>query len=670
MKQKKLFFNELLRRYNKYRNRFARLEQSGKNVNRRNLLEKRIASLFEKLQNLQRFIKLRTAVAATALTLCAFQPEAQAQASVFGPVQTNPFGLANTGTYVSTSSFADLDGDGDLDMISGEFGAYAPSNFHYYENTGSNTAPAFAADNQNPFGLAGIYSGYYNATKPVFVDLDHDGDFDIMAGNMDGNFYYFENTGTATAPAFAASQTNPFSLVGFTGYYLYAAPSFVDIDHDGDFDMIAGQYDGNFYYFENTGTASAPVFASPQMNPFSLTQTDYNSAPTFIDFDHDGDMDMMNGTITGNFNYYENTGTSTAAVFGAPQLNVFNLTALSSFSAPAFVDLDNDGYIDLMAGEGDGDFDFFRGVCPGPVVTISGLSSICLGSSTILTATSSASNYTWSSNAGSATTNTVNVTPSATDTTFYVTSVGTGTCTTVTKDSISITVNPLPSVTASSSAICTGSSYTITAGGADTYTYSSGSAVVTPTTTTSYTVTGVDANNCMNTAVATVTVNTLPSVVFNVSPSVMCSSTASVTLNASPAGGTYTGTAVTGSVFSPSVATAGTYTLSYSFTDANGCSNNDTAVVTVQVCTGIAGFETSNDISVYPNPSNGAFTISTSNLAANTTLVIYNGIGQVVYTQALNKQVETLNTNLAAGFYTLKIQNAQGVSTKRIVIGQ
>lgn len=67
-------------------------------------------------------------------------------------------------------------------------------------------------DPSRPYGLS--LNGD-RAARPAFADLDDDGDLDALAGSAGGTFLYFENTGTASAPGFAAGATNPFGLVYF-----------------------------------------------------------------------------------------------------------------------------------------------------------------------------------------------------------------------------------------------------------------------------------------------------------------------------------------------------------------------------------------------------------------------------------------------------------------------
>jgi len=139
--------------------------------------------------------------------------------------------------------------------------------------TNPTAAQSFAPPIANPFGLD---STYYFAF-PAFADLDGDGDMDLLVGEYYGAMQYFENTGSASNPQFAAPQTNPFGLVST---YYNAFPAFADLDGDGDMDLLVGEYYGAMQYFENTGSASNPQFAAPQANPFGLVSTYYVAFPS------------------------------------------------------------------------------------------------------------------------------------------------------------------------------------------------------------------------------------------------------------------------------------------------------------------------------------------------------------------------------------------------------
>ncbi|MEG3932155.1 FG-GAP-like repeat-containing protein, partial [Microcoleus sp. B13-B6] len=163
-------------------------------------------------------------------------------------------------------------------------------------------------------------------------------------------------------PAFAPPQTNPFNL---NAVGTYTSPTLVDIDGDGDLDAFVGSNDGNTYYYRNTGTASAPVFAAPQTSPFNLTDVGNNASPTFVDIDGDGDLDAFVGRSDGNTFYYRNTGNASTPAFAAPQNNPFNLTDVGSYASPTFVDIDGDGDLDAFVGARDGNTRYYQDLLPG-----------------------------------------------------------------------------------------------------------------------------------------------------------------------------------------------------------------------------------------------------------------------------------------------------------------
>jgi hypothetical protein len=273
----------------------------------------------------------------------------------------NPLDTIHVGRIYSLPTFADLDGDGDLDAIVGE----GDGNLNYFENTGSAVAPVFAAAVVNPFGLTKMS----NFSAPVFADLDGDGDLDAIVGHALGTLKYFENTGSAVAPAFAALVTDPFGLSDVGDG---STPSFVDLDGDGDLDTIVGEENGNLIYFENTGSATAPAFAAGVSNPFGLTNVAFEIAPSFADFDGDGDFDAIVGKPDGTLSYFENTGSATAPAFtertGAA--NPFNGIDVGLYSKPSFADLDGDGDLDVIVGGNFGNLSYFKNTGAGFVLNV------------------------------------------------------------------------------------------------------------------------------------------------------------------------------------------------------------------------------------------------------------------------------------------------------------
>lgn len=348
-------YNDLVRFYNRSLRKLNNLLSLGKNTYKQDILKRRIARIFELLTGMQNSLKLKGATFAVAAGFVMFQPNA-ANAQTFGPLQTNPFGLTNGGSW-TTPAFVDLDADGDKDILSG----LDDGNFVYYQNTGSASAPAFAAPITNPFNINGTGT-YYSSV--AFADYDNDGDLDFISGDGYGDFFYYENIGTTTAPNFIFPLSNPDGLSNLAGLYSFA--TLVDLDNDGDFDVMAGDKPGDFYYFQNTGTASAAAFAAPTTNPFGLATgaAGYTTA-TFVDLDADGDKDLFS-SAGNSFDYYQNTGTASAPAFGTVMSLPFSLTIIGANNGAtnSFADLDNDGDLDMISGISLGDIIYYQNTTP------------------------------------------------------------------------------------------------------------------------------------------------------------------------------------------------------------------------------------------------------------------------------------------------------------------
>ena len=207
-----------------------------------------------------------------------------------------------------------------------------------------------------------------------------------------------------------------------------------------------------------------------------------------------------------------------------------------------------------------------------PTVDAGTNQSVCTGTGVTLNG-SGAVSYSWNNGV----TNGVSFTPAST-TTYTVTGTDANGCQNT--DQVTVTVNTLPNVNAGvNQSVCTGASVTLNGSGATSYTWNNGvtnGVSFVPASTATYTVTGTDANGCQNTDQVVVTVNSLPTVDAGANQSV-CPSTP-VTLNGSGAVSyTWNNGVTNGTPFTP----ASTTTYTVTGTDANGCTNTDQVIVTV-----------------------------------------------------------------------------------------
>ena len=270
------------------------------------------------------------------------------QGNVPGNAPVTPVAPGPTRHGANTMAITDIDGDGDPDILWGDF--FEPG-LLLIRNTGTCPAPSMR-ETPTPFPVGSpLRTSGYNA--PTVGDLDGDGDLDLLVGVLGGaydpnrtsrdNLFHLEQT----APGRYAVRSNRFLDGLDVGNE--SSPALADLDGDGDLDLLVGEASGTVNYYRNDGTASAAKF-SLVSDEWEGIQAGRRSAPRAVDLDADGDLDLVVGNESGKPLVYRNTGSAKAAALRREPASI----DWPPLSAPAFGDLDGDGDPDALVGTASG----------------------------------------------------------------------------------------------------------------------------------------------------------------------------------------------------------------------------------------------------------------------------------------------------------------------------
>jgi hypothetical protein len=247
---------------------------------------------------------------------------------VFEPIQPDLFAAgANL-----VNAFADVDGDGDLDLFVGFDGA--PNRLY------RNEKGAFA-DIASAAGVADA-----RATRAAaWGDFDADGDPDLVLGFTPGAagpvLRLYKNDGAKFSDVTTAA-----GLVVATG--AVRQPSFVDFDADGDLDLFVGFRDRANALFRNDAGKFTDVAAS-----VGLADARKTVGAVWFDYDHDGDLDVavanMDGDANGLFRNDKGMFTDVAAAAGVQWGGRGPNDKGNGTVRVCAADLDGDGRLDLVA---------------------------------------------------------------------------------------------------------------------------------------------------------------------------------------------------------------------------------------------------------------------------------------------------------------------------------
>lgn len=299
-----------------------------------------------------------------------------------------------------------------------------------------------------------------------------------------------------------------------------------------------------------------------------------------------------------------------------------------------------------------------------PVVTLGPDSTQC--GSIMLDAGNAGATYLWST---TATSQTINAIVSGT---YMVDVTNASGCTS--SDTVVLTINTQPVVAlGTDDTLCAASVLLDAMNPGATYLWNDFSTGQTNVVTTSgtYFVTATMPGGCSTADTITLVLNTPPNVTLSLALDTACLNMGSVMLSGeSPAGGTWSGPAVSGNTFDPMIAGVGTFGITYMFTDTNGCSGTATDSILVDPCLGIEAPISVVDFSMYPNPNNGDFNLLISG-NDNANVFIYNAAGQIVFSEQVSGGVATPIALEASGIYMVTVVMSDGTQmTQRVIVNR
>ena len=235
----------------------------------------------------------------------------------------------------------DYDGDGQLDLLVGvgdwtDYGwddAYdaqgrwtrGPLHGYVYlvRNEGTTENPRYAKP-EKLRTTDGRLIDTYGMPSPNLADFDGDGDLDLICGEFVDRLWWFENVGTRTRPAFAPGRPLRFGTGQLRMPLCMIVPVAFDWNGDGHTDLVVGQEDGRVALMLHTGRVQErmPVFAPPRFFRQRADRVKFGAlvTPVSVDWDGDGDEDLLCGNTAGEIGWIENLDGGCPPRWAAPRL--------------------------------------------------------------------------------------------------------------------------------------------------------------------------------------------------------------------------------------------------------------------------------------------------------------------------------------------------------------
>lgn len=275
--------------------------------------------------------------------------------------------------------FFDFDNDGLTDLLISNYdNAYdsCTSKIAYnvaaYKNIGTSSQPQFNLATKDYANISSQLPSTY-ARHLTFGDVDADGDQDMFIGDYNGNIHFFQNTAGAGNPAnFVLSSPTDYLDAGGNPIDIgsYATPQLVDVDRDGDLDLIIGELAGNINYYKNIGSATVPSYslATPSFGGVDVKTSCCSGYSVPFMYDSLGSYRMIVGSEsnktygmeTGWLWYYKNIDGNLNGNFTMVDSTYQNIWEGLRMTITG-KDITNDGYMDLVIGNYAGGVSFYMG---------------------------------------------------------------------------------------------------------------------------------------------------------------------------------------------------------------------------------------------------------------------------------------------------------------------
>ncbi len=266
-------------------------------------------------------------------------------------------------------AFVDLNGDGKPDLITADPTGY----FRFYPNVGTAKEPRFKSGEIMPFFVSTAFhprehtwsdnenqDHWRFCPRFALADWRHTGVLDFLIGNYYGEMLFIPNAGTSKQPIFrqpakgaegariSTSEKNRF-------WANLLAPAAADLNGNGRMDLVVGEgtYSADaIHLIENTGAGDAPKFTDAKHTKIAFGDGREHLIPTVVDYDGDGNLDLLVADRSGEIGVYLNPGKGkTDTEFKrVSTLSFGGKTKLPGLVAPYAADFNGDGLFDLIMG--------------------------------------------------------------------------------------------------------------------------------------------------------------------------------------------------------------------------------------------------------------------------------------------------------------------------------